>query len=161
MMTRLLSLMVFALALFQCGCSKPEGNTHGCSPQVSEQVYLGHLELDEIEEISFLESSQKGLYPVPDWEARSNELVTFRAQEFFERFDNALRKNAFTSGEYVRGDVQTLHILIRLRGKEDAYFCGFAREKGFMLTPMFEQDSYGGINNAVLSLFLAEKVEGQ
>lgn len=156
-MINTLRLLIVILALFQFSCSKSEKTEHGCSWQASEKVYLGQLNLEEVVEISFLESSQGGLYPVPNWEDRRDDLLTFRERNFFEKFDKALRKNSFSDGEYIRENVQTLHILIKLRGKADAYLCGFASKKGFYLGPMFEHDSYGGINNAVLRLYLSEK----
>lgn len=155
-MMRLSYSLLVVFLFFQFSCRKSEKMYNGCSCRASEKVYLGQLDFADIEEISFLKSSQRGLYPVPDWEGRKDELLIIEDEVFFKKFVYALSENSFSDGEYIPKDVRTLHILVKLINGPDAYLCGFSGKGGFMLSPMFEHDSYGGINNAVLRLFCSE-----
>ena len=145
-------IKVFFLAVFVFFISSCEEKVelHSSSVEVSELIYSGNFDINEIKKIGVLLSAQRTLYPEPTWK-KETSVKWSEEVEFFKSFQTTLRSHSRDDFFVME---QSIHVVVILNDGSRGYLFGRSTKKGPSFGPKFEVDSFGGVNTALGRLLL-------
>jgi len=150
--------LILILVLFGASsCSKIDKVDSECSIRVSEKVYNGQFDVNDVEYIGIINGvSQKSLYPLPDWKGSSSILV-IKDVKFFKDFKTSLIAAGWKQNPTVVNNiVGNVQILVSFKSGPGAYLHCYSTGHSLKVSPMFEDDSYGNENEALFALINRE-----
>lgn len=160
----------FIFIIITCSCSSKEKINSGCSIQVSENVFSGKFDVNNITSIKIINCvTQQSAYPLPLWKP-SNNSIEIHDPAFFNKFKKAIIAAGWKTKTpeiiHISGSVQ---IIVSFKKGPGAYL--FCRSTGHSLgvTPMFEHDAYGNsneplfiiVNDAIAPRPISNQIKGE
>jgi len=144
----ILNIVTLLIYLLIISCND-EYVHNGCDGNLSNEVYSGRFEANNIKSLGYIASDSRTLYPMPTKE-QIDKVLIIKDADFLRAFEKSLKEHS--KDQLTQGAAKSFHIFILFKNGKTACLFSSVKTRGAYLSPMFSFDSYGYFNNNLHNL---------